>query len=95
MSKDTITIEQDLKDKLDYLADNKGQDLETYIQGLLGLAEAKEPNYKIVVTKVSGSGSTLSVVIPSNIKKYYDINKGDFIGWEIDKENNNIILKVI
>jgi AbrB family looped-hinge helix DNA binding protein len=46
----------------------------------------------VAISRVSKKGL---ITIPAKIRKRFDIKDGDLISWDIDEENNVIILRVI
>lgn len=84
---DNLEISNELKEKLQTLANEKQTDPETVIKLLMAENEElkKKPTNYLTTTKVSKNKSTFSTVIPAPVKNKLGLEPKQLLYWDIDE----------
>ena len=87
-----IQIDNNLKETLNNLANERNTDINTVIKLLMVENEElkKAPNNYLTTTKISKNKSTYSTVIPAPVKNKLGLEPKQLLYWDID--NNKIII---
>lgn len=85
-----INLSKDVVKTLESLTNDSQKTIDDVVKNIISENEKlKKINY-LTTTKVSKNKSTYSTVIPAPIKNKFEIEKGQVLYWDIDK--NKIII---